>query len=172
MRVQTLLLLVIVFAVAPGVAAQQQAPNVSLRDINGKRVRLSDFKGKVVLLNFWATWCVPCRAEIPDLVKQQRRYRIRGLRIVGVTYPPEQIADVRSFVRELRINYPVVIGRKETKQAFTTSATLPLTVVIDRKGKIRDVIEGVMYADEFDQKVKPLLASPRKRVDNHGAARQ
>ncbi|HYK22317.1 MAG TPA: TlpA disulfide reductase family protein, partial [Pyrinomonadaceae bacterium] len=78
------------FAAAIETTAQQKAPDLSFRDINGKTIRLSDFKGRVVLLNFWATWCVPCRAEIPDLVKLQRRYRARGLRIVGVTYPPEQ----------------------------------------------------------------------------------
>jgi hypothetical protein len=64
---------------------------------------------------------------------------------------------VRSFTRKLKINYPVIIGSKETKQAFTSSETLPLTVVIDREGNIREIIEGIMYPDEFDEKVKPLL---------------
>jgi len=153
-----LLVLSILFGAAVGTSAQQKAPNLSLKDINGKSIRLSDFKGKVVLLNFWATWCVPCRAEIPDLVKMQRRYRARGLRIVGITYPPEQISEVRSFIRELKMNYPVIIGSKETKQTFTASETLPLTVVIDREGNIREIIEGIMYADEFADKVKPLLS--------------
>jgi peroxiredoxin len=151
------LLLLIILGAAIESSAQQKAPDLSLKDINGKSVRLSDFKGKVVLLNFWATWCVPCRAEIPDLVKMQRRYRTCGLRIIGITYPPDETSEVRSFVRELKMNYPVVIGSKETKQAFTASETLPLTVVIDRQGTVREIIEGIMYADEFDRKVKPLL---------------
>lgn len=150
-------MLLITFVTVVAASAQQRAPNLSFKDINGKTIRLVDFKGKVVLLNFWATWCVPCRTEIPDLVKTQRRYRSRGLRIVGITYPPEQVSAVRRFIRELKINYPVVIGAKETKLAFTASETLPLTVVIDREGKIRAIVEGIMYADEFDDKVKPLL---------------
>ena len=149
--------LLMVFAAAIGASAQQRAPNLSFKDINGRTIRLSDFRGKVLLLNFWATWCVPCRAEIPDLVKNQRRYRARGLRILGVTYPPERISEVRRFTRKFKLNYPVVIGSKETKQSFTSSETLPLTVVIDRQGNIRAIIEGVMYADEFEEKVKPLL---------------
>src|SRR5262245_23740505 len=110
---------------------------MSLKDIHGRTIRLSDFRGKVLLLNLWATWCVPCRTEIPDLVKKQLQYRARGLRIVGITYPPEKLSDVRNFMRELNINYPVVIGSKETKQSFASSETLPLTVVIDREGNIR-----------------------------------
>ena len=157
LRLRTLFVLLAVFAAAIQATAQQKAPDLSFKDISGKTIRLSDLKGKVVLLNFWATWCVPCRAEIPDLVKMQRRYRARGLRILGITYPPEQKSAVRSFMRELKINYPVVIGSKETKQAFTSSETLPLTVVIDREGSIRGLIEGVMYSDEFEEKIKPLL---------------
>jgi thiol-disulfide isomerase/thioredoxin len=153
------LALLFLFAAAIGAMAQQRAPDLSFQDINRKTIRLAEFKGKVLLLNFWATWCVPCRAEIPDLIKMQRRYRVRGLRILGITYPPEQTSEVRSFMRELKINYQVVIGSKETKQAFTSLETLPLTVVIDREGNIREIIEGIMYADEFHDKVKPLLTN-------------
>jgi peroxiredoxin len=152
-----LLVLLMVFAIPIGASAQQRALNLSFKDIRGKTIRLSDFRGKVLLLNFWATWCVPCRAEIPDLIKNQRRYRARGLRILGITYPPERISEVRRFTRKLKLNYPVMIGSKETKQSFTFSETLPLTVVIDREGNIRAIIEGVMYSDEFKEKVKPLL---------------
>jgi peroxiredoxin len=154
---RTLLPLLLVFAAAIETTAQQKTPDLSFKDIYGKTIRLSDFRGKVLLLNFWATWCVPCRTEIPDLVKKQRRYRIRGLRILGITYPPEQRSEVRSFTRKFKMNYPVIIGSKETKQAFTSSETLPLTIVIDREGNIREIIEGIMYPDEFDAKVKPLL---------------
>ena len=154
-----LLAFVVLAAVAVGASAQQQAPNLSLKDINGKTIRLSDFRGKVLLVNFWATWCVPCRAEIPDLVKYQRRYRARGLRILGITYPPERIAEVRRFTSKLKMNYPVVIGSKENKRAFTSSETLPLTIVIDREGNIQSIIEGIMYLDEFKEKVRPLLSS-------------
>lgn len=149
-----------VLVVVVEASAQQRAPDLSFKDINGKTIRLSDFKGKVVLLNFWATWCVPCRTEIPDLVKKQREYRRQGLRIVGITYPPERMTEVRRFARKLKINYPLSIGSKETKQTFTSSETLPLSVIIDQEGVVRGMIEGIMYSDEFEEKVKPLLSNP------------
>src|SRR3712207_6087968 len=74
-----------------------KAPDLALRDLRGRSVRLSDYRGKVVLLNFWATWCPPCRAEMPDLVKWQRRHRDKGLQVLGVTYPPTDRAEVRRF---------------------------------------------------------------------------
>src|SRR5215470_6905836 len=73
------------------------APQLELKNIEGHTLRLSDYRGKVVLLNFWATWCAPCRAEMPDLIKWQREYRRRGLQIIGVTYPPEDPAEARKF---------------------------------------------------------------------------
>ena len=155
---QTLFLVVAVLALVLNASSQEKAPDLSLKDINGKTVKLSDLRGKVVLLNFWATWCAPCRIEIPELVKKQHEYESR-LRIIGITYPPAELSEVRLFVRNMKISYPVVIGAKKTKLAFTMSETLPLTVIIDREGKIRGIIEGIMYADEFDEKVKPLLGS-------------
>lgn len=166
LSLRKLFVLFIVLAATTGVSAQQKTPNLTLKDLNGHTVRLADLRGRVVLLNFWATWCVPCQAEIPDLIKHQQRYRARGLRIVGITYPPERMSEVRGFTRRLRINYPVVIGAKETRQTFTSSETLPLTVIIDRAGNIRGIIEGVMYPDEFDEKVKPLLLPPTQKGGN------
>ena len=134
-----------------------KAPAVVLKDIQGRTLRLSSYKGKVVLLNFWATWCPPCRAEMPDLVKLQRQYRDKGLQVIGVTYPPEQVKGVRRFVRRLRVNYPVALGTKATKALFDKGETLPLTIIIDREGNVRDRIEGILLPEEFEQKVKPLL---------------
>ena len=108
----------------------KQAPPLALKDIRGRQFRLSDYKGKVVLLNFWATWCPPCRTEIPDLIKMQRQYRAQGLRIVGITYPPEKTSEVRRFMRRLGINYRIAIGTKATKALFTSSETLPMTMSI------------------------------------------
>jgi thiol-disulfide isomerase/thioredoxin len=160
-------ILALLIGLAPTVAIAQpkQVPALTLRDINGRSFSLADYKGKVVLLNFWATWCTPCRTEIPDLIKLQRQYRNQGLRIIGITYPPEKLSEVRRFTRALKVNYPVAIGTKATKALFTASETLPSTVVIDRDGVVRDVIEGIMYSDEFDQKVKPLLDSKASHTE-------
>ena len=135
----------------------RKAPALALKDIRGRSIRLSDYKGKVLLLNFWATWCPPCRAEIPDLIKAQRQYAGQGLQVIGVTYPPETLRGVRRFARRLGVNYPIALGTKGTKALFDKGDTLPLTVVIDRDGNIRDVIEGILLPEEFEQKVKPLL---------------
>lgn len=149
----------ILLAILPGMTLGQssQAPELAIRDLRGRTVRVSDYKGKVVLINFWATWCPPCRAEMPDLVKMQREYGKRGLQVIGITYPPETLREVRQFTRKLRINYPVALGTKETKSLFDQSETLPLTIVIDRDGNIRDRIEGILLPEEFEQKIKPLL---------------
>jgi thiol-disulfide isomerase/thioredoxin len=156
-------LVLLVVSISAGAQTSQPA-SLSLKDIQGRQLNLNGYRGKVLLINFWATWCIPCRTEIPDLVRLQRQYRNRSLRIIGVTYPPGKISEVRRFARQLKINYPVAIGTRDTKTQFTASETLPFTVVIDREGKVRDVIEGIMYADEFEQKVKPLLSNNVSRT--------
>ena len=135
----------------------QKAPSLVIKDLEGRTFRLSDYKGKVVLINFWATWCPPCRAEMPDLIKMQREYRGRGLQVIGITYPPQTAGEVRRFIRKLRVNYPVAIGTKETKALFDQGETLPVTVIIDREGNFREVIEDILLPQEFEQKIKPLL---------------
>jgi len=148
--------LLLLIPVSVGAQSSQQMA-LRLKDICGRPISLADYKGRVLLVNFWATWCIPCRTEIPDLIKMQSEYRDQGLRIIGITYPPEKISEVRRFVRKLKMNYPVAMGTKATKALFTPSETLPMTVVIDREGSVREVIEGIMYSDEFDRMVRPLL---------------
>ena len=144
---------------APAITLGQDSPptELTLKDINGRDIRLSDYRGKLVLVNFWATWCPPCRTEIPDLMKLQRDYGSRGLQVIGITYPPQRLAEVRRFVRRAKVNYPVGLGTKKTKLLFTSSETLPMTIVIGKDGRIRDIIEGIMLPEEFEQKIKPLL---------------
>jgi len=138
-------------------SAQDQPISLKLRNLDGRPFNIADYKGKVVLLNFWATWCAPCRAEIPDLIKLQKKYGKKGLQIIGIAYPPEKLSEVRRFARKFGVNYPVALGSKSDKTRFTAAETLPMTIVIDRGGKVRDTVEGVMYGDEFDEKVKPLV---------------
>ena len=143
-----------------GLVAQAQdanTPQFSLRDINGRTVRLSNYHGKVVLINFWATWCPPCRVEIPDLMRLQREHGEQGLQIIGITYPPERKARVRAFARKLKVNYPIILGTRELKARFSSDETLPLTVVINRDGKVNEIIGGILLREEFDEKIKPLI---------------
>ena len=148
-----------VFTFSPASVLRQEtiAPRFALKDLNGRTVRLSDYRGKVVLINFWATWCPPCRAEMPDLVRLQRQHGKDGLQIIGVTYPPEKKARVRRFARSLKVNYPIILGTREFKARFSSEETLPLTVVINRDGKVSEIISGILLREEFDEKIKPLL---------------
>jgi len=155
------IILTLIFLVVPIVALgkDSQRAQLTVKDIHGRYIRLRDYRGKVVLVNFWATWCPPCRKEIPDLIKLQREYRSRGLQVIGVTYPPQKLAHVRRFVRSAKVNYPVGLGTKEMTLLFTKSETLPMTIVIGKDGRVRDIIEGILLPEEFEQKIKPLLKS-------------
>jgi thiol-disulfide isomerase/thioredoxin len=160
MRGLLLTSLLLLSANAVSAQADRPAPVVVLKDLNRRIVRLSDFKGKVVLLNFWATWCPPCKAEIPELVKWQKEFHKHGLQVIGITYPPTNSRAVRSAVRMLMINYPVLLGRRKTKFLFDEAETLPFTVILDRDGRIRDTIQGILLPDEFQSKIKPLIERP------------
>jgi thiol-disulfide isomerase/thioredoxin len=153
------LALLILLVVPPPAASGQTtaAPRLALKDLRGRVHRLSDYRGRVVLLNFWATWCPPCRAEVPDLVRWQREYADEGLQVIGVTYPPTRRAEVRRFVRRFRVNYPVLLGGRKTKALFDRGETLPFTVVIGRDGRVLELIEGILLPEEFEEKIKPLL---------------
>ena len=153
---------VLSFAPATVLGQETTAPQLTLKDLHGRTVRLSDYRGKVVLINFWATWCPPCRAEMPDLVRLQREHRNEGLQIIGITYPPERKARVKRFARSVKVNYPIVLGTRELKARFSSDETLPITVVIDRDGKVSEIISGILLPQEFDEKIKPLLKKNRE----------
>ena len=147
----------IVFSSAGVLGQERVSPQFALKDLNGRTVQLSTYRGKVVLINFWATWCPPCRAEMPDLVRLQREHAGEGLRIIGITYPPETKTRVRRFARSLKVNYPIILGTRQIRARFSSEETLPLTVVIDRDGKLNDIISGILLPEEFVEKIKPLL---------------
>lgn len=136
---------------------QEPAPDFTSKDISGRTVRLSDYKGKVVLLNFWATWCAPCRAEMPDLVKLQNEYQSKGLQVVGMTYPDYTRAGIRSIAKRLRLNYPILLGSRDLADHYGVGEVMPTTIVIDREGRVRARILGILEPDEFERSVKPLL---------------
>ena len=155
---RSVIALLLLLAPAPALAQTSRAePAVKLKNLQGRTFRLADFKGKVVLINFWATWCPPCRTEIPQLIKWQHEYAREGLQIIGVTYPPQTRAEVRRFARKMKMNYELVLGTKATKLLFTENETLPLTIVIDRAGNVRHLIEGIIFPEEFDEQIKTLL---------------
>ena len=133
------------------------APDWQLKDLDGKSVKLSDFKGKVVILNFWATWCPPCRKEIPTFVSLQRQYADKGLVIVGVSLDEKGPGVVKPFVAKMGINYPVVMGDPKTAADYGGIAVVPTTFVIDRSGKVAAEHEGDADRATFEGEIKPLL---------------
>jgi len=161
-----ILFVAITIAFPPVIRQEAKAPQFDLKDVKGRTVRLSDYQGKVIMINFWATWCPPCRAEMPELVKLQREHRKEGLQIIGITYPPEKKSRVLRFAKSLKVNYPIALGTRELKSRYSSEETLPLTVVIDRDGKVKDIISGILLREEFDEKIKPLLM---KRGDTENA---
>ena len=133
------------------------APAFRLSNLKGSTNRLSDYKGKVVLINLWATWCAPCLVEMPELVKLQKQHASSGLQILGVTYPDEPRTSIRRLAQKFKLNYPVLLGTAELLEAYEIGEVLPVTVVVDRDGKIRARILGILEPEDFKDKVAPLL---------------
>ena len=136
---------------------RKPAPEFALKDADGRTVRLSDYKGKVVLLNFWATWCGPCRMEVPWLIEMQRDNKDRGFEVLGVSMDDNGWEDVKPFLAEMKINYRVMIGNDETAQDYGGVESLPTTFLIDRDGKIAVVHVGLTSKKDIQDGVEQLL---------------
>ena len=131
--VKALLLLMPVFllcACAASAKIPSVAPDISLTDMDGNTVQLSDFKGKVIILNFFATWCPPCKEEIPDFIALQEQYGSQGLVIIGVSSSP--LEEVKPFADDMGINYTILIGDDEADAAYGPIGSIPTTFLIDR----------------------------------------
>jgi len=138
-------------------SARTPAPDWKLTDLNGKRVSLSDFSGKVVILDFWATWCMPCRIEIPHFVELQKQYGAKGLAVIGVSLDEQGPDVVKRFVKQVGVNYPILIGNEKIAEKYGGIVALPTTFVIDRKGRI--VSQHIGYDDKavFEKEIQLLL---------------
>ena len=133
------------------------APAWELKSLDGQTLKSSDFKGKVVVLVFWATWCRPCLAEIPDLVSLQNSYGKDGLTIVGISVDRGDPAKVQSFAKEKGLNYPVVFADKLVREAYGGIEVIPATFLIDKEGKLASKHLGLTSKLEFEQDIKELL---------------
>ena len=145
---------------------RKPAPDFTLKDADGKLVKLSDYKGKVVLLDFWATWCGPCKVEIPWFMEMQRRNKDRGFEVLGVAMDDEGWEAVKPFAASLGINYRLVIGNDSTAQMYGGVDALPTTFLIDRTGKIAAVHVGLSARKDFEDGVEQLLNAPAPAAAN------
>lgn len=133
------------------------APDFSLESLDGKTMRLSDFRGKAVLLNFWATWCGPCKVEMPWFVDLQNEYGSQGLQIVGVAMDDASKEDIAKFAKDMGVNYPILIGKESVGDEYGGVNGLPESFFIARDGKIVDEIIGLRGKAEIEDAIKKAL---------------
>jgi peroxiredoxin len=136
---------------------RKPAPEFTLRDANGSSVKLSDYRGKVVLLNFWATWCGPCTLEIPWFVEFQQEYKSRGFEVVGISMDDDGWAAIKPYVAEHKMNYRVLLGDDSVSQLYGGVDALPTSFVIDRDGRIASVHVGLAGKNEYLNEIQSLL---------------
>lgn len=136
------------------------SPPFSLKDADGQTVHASDYKGKVVLLDFWATWCGPCKIEIPWFIDFQRQFKDQGLAVVGVSMDEDGWKVIKPYVQNMKMNYRVLLGDDAVSTAYGGLDSLPTTLLIDRHGKIAAVHVGVSQGkEEFKDEIVKLLGS-------------
>jgi peroxiredoxin len=129
----------------------------TLKDINLKKVNLSDFRGKVVILNFFATWCPPCRTEIPELVKIFKENKEKGLVVVGISLDTDgPVQLVQRFVRDMKIPYPVLLGNMDLAESYTISG-VPTTFILTREGKTHKRYDGLVPGSHVEKALKEIL---------------
>ena len=135
------------------------APDFQLTDLQGHTLKLSDLRGKAVVLNFWATWCPPCKEEIPWFVELQKRYGAQGLQVVGVSMDDGNKKDVEQFAAENSINYPVLFGKEQVAEQYGGIDYLPTTFYIDRNGIVLNRVFGQPGREEIEQNIQRVIAS-------------
>src|SRR5262245_56700567 len=135
------------------------APALIARDLDGREVSLASLRGKVVLVNFWATWCGPCRAEIPDLIALQEKYRDR-LQVIGISQDEAPPDVVRKFAADHRVNYPVVMSTPDIERMFPGIAALPTSFIVDRESRIVQKHVGMLTAAMTDVETRALAGMP------------
>lgn len=136
---------------------RKRAPEFELKDVDGKNVRLSDYAGKVVILDFWATWCGPCKGSIPWLIELSEKYRDAGLVIIGISMDEEGWPVVKPFMEKMHITYPILMGSKRTAYLYGDVDSLPLAFFVDRNRHVAAIHLGTAGRKEFERIVKILL---------------
>ncbi len=144
---------------------RKPAANFTLADASGAKVALADYKGKVVLLNFWATWCGPCKVEIPWFVEFNKTYKDRGLAVVGVSLDDDGWKSVKPYLAEKKIDYTVVVGNDAVSKSFGDVDSLPTTFIIDQDGRIAFTHTGLVSKDTYEKEIQSLLNDQRAALN-------
>src|SRR3984893_15851394 len=152
----------------PRITKSGPAPDFALESLDGKRGRLSDLRGKAVLLNFWATWCSPCKIEMPWFIELQNQYGAQGLQIVGVAMDDSSKEDIAKFAKDMGVNYPVLLGKEAVGDAYGGVPALPETFFIGRDGKIVDKIIWLEGKADIEDSIKKALDT--KTANSQAAA--
>lgn len=137
----------------------QPAPDFALTSLDGKTLKLSDFRGKAVLLNFWATWCEPCKLEMPWFVELQNKYSAQGLQILGVAMDDASNKEIAEFAKKMGVNYPIVIGKEAVGDQYGGLPYLPSSFYIDREGKVVQRVFGLVSKSEIEADIQKALGS-------------
>jgi peroxiredoxin len=137
----------------------KQAPEFTRRDLNSGNLDLATFRGKVVLLNFWATWCAPCQVEMPRFVQWQRQYGPQGFQVIGISMDDDPELARKLYAR-LKLNYPVAMGDEKLGELYGGVLGLPLTYLIDRNGEVRAQFQGETNLKTIEKRLKALLSKP------------
>jgi peroxiredoxin len=135
----------------------QVAPDFTLTSLDGKTMKLSDFRGKAVLLNFWATWCEPCKVEMPWFVDLQKKYASQGLQVLGVAMDDSSPKEIGEFAQKMGVNYPVLIGKEDVGTEYGGIEFLPSTFYISRDGKVLDHVFGLVSRSEIEGDIQKAL---------------
>lgn len=138
---------------------RKTAPDFALKDADGKTVHLSDYRGKVVVVDFWATWCPPCKVEIPWFIEFERKNKDRGFAVLGLATDEEGWAAVKPFVKEASMNYRIVLADDKTEDQYGGIEALPTTFLIDRDGRIAAVHIGLAGKKDFENGIEELLGA-------------
>lgn len=151
-------------------AKGKQAPDFTLQDLDGRPVKLSDYRGKAVLLNFWATFCGPCQVEMPWLVELQKQYGPQGLQIVGVALDDSGKDTIEKYTKKMGVNYTILQGQDSVGDAYG-AVGLPATFYIDRNGKIVDSALGLVSRGEIEDNIKKALADAKANAQTATASK-
>jgi peroxiredoxin len=149
---------------------RKPAPDFALKDANGQTVHLSDYRGKVVLLDFWATWCGPCKVEIPWFMEFEQQFKDKGFAVLGVSMDEDGWTAVKPYIQQLKVNYRIVLGNDMVGDQYGGVDSLPTTFLIDRQGRIASTHVGLSGGkDDFKNDILRLLESTSAGAPSRGA---